>query len=104
VCVCVCVRACVCETTFRSLSELSVRLNYVTAYCCVLSLLIPTNGAVLQSELEPLCREREPGIFTARRYASTVYAMAASVSLSVTSRCSSKTAKHVAMQTTSYDS
>ena len=43
-------------------------------------------------------------IFTARRYASAAYAMALCPFVSVTSRCSTKTAKHRITQTTPHDS
>jgi len=43
-------------------------------------------------------------LFTARHYASVVYAMALCPSVSVTSRCSTKTAKHGITQTKPHDS
>jgi len=43
-------------------------------------------------------------VFTARRYASAVYAMALCPSVSVTSRCSTKTEKYRIKQTTPHDS
>ena len=43
------------------------------------------------------------GVFTARRYASAVYAMALCLSVCVTSWCSTKTAKHKIMQMTPHE-
>jgi len=45
-----------------------------------------------------------PIVFTARRYASTVYTVVVSVCLSVTSRHCTKMAKHRILQTTPDDS
>jgi len=50
--------------------------------------------------------DHQPPVFTMRHYVSMVYAMALypSVSVSVTSRCSTKIAKHRITQTKPHDS